>query len=134
MTGNLTAIVTNKTRYVDDNDNKVNLLSGLCRDVAVNAIIGKPTLKNWKCIVNFDSDYLNSNRLYTKFMMTYKTANSGMPLGIKFDIKDFKQPERLNLEGKALVVSLYRDSIGIYDSPRNDPNTGDPSRNMSGHT
>ena len=100
----------------------------------MNAIIGKPTLKNWKCIVNFDSDYLNSNWLYTKFMMTYKTANSGMPLGIKFDIKDFKQPERLNLEGKALVVSLYRDSIGIYDSPRNDPNTGDPSRNMSGHT
>ena len=92
MTGNLTAIVTNKTRYVDDNDNEVNLLSGLCRDVAVNAIIGKPTLKKRKFIMKFNSDDLISNRLNTKLLMTYKIAHYGIPPGIKSDIKDFKRP------------------------------------------
>ena len=42
----LTSIVTHKTHYVDDNDESVNLSFGLGRDIAVNSIIVKPTLKN----------------------------------------------------------------------------------------
>ena len=56
----------------------------------MNAIIGKPTLETWKFIVKFDYDYVISNRIYTKFPMTYKIANSGMTPGIKFNIKYFK--------------------------------------------
>ena len=87
LAGKLTAIVTYKTRYVYENYKSVNLSFGLFRDVAVNAIIGKPTLKTWRCIVKSDSDYLISIQIHTKFPMTYKIVNSGMPPSIKFDIK-----------------------------------------------
>ena len=40
----LTAIVTYKTLYVDENYNSVHLSFGLGRDVTVNFIIGKPAL------------------------------------------------------------------------------------------
>ena len=72
---------------MDDNDKSVNLSFGLGRDIAVNSIIGKPTIKTWKCIVKFNSDYLILNWLHTKFPMTYKIANSKMPSGIKLDTK-----------------------------------------------
>ena len=87
LDGKLTAIVTYKTRYVDENDKSVNLSFGLGRDFAVNDTIFKPTLKTCKFIVNFYSNYLISNWLHTKFPMTYKITNSGMPPGINFDIK-----------------------------------------------
>ena len=44
LDGKLTAIVTYKTLYVDENDNSVHLSFGLGRDVTVNVIIGKPAL------------------------------------------------------------------------------------------
>ena len=76
--------------------------------------------------MNFDSDYLILNRLHTKFLITYKKSNSGMPPGKKFDIKELKRPTRPTPEVKALVVSLDRDSIGIKYSSRNYSNTGGP--------
>ena len=76
--------------------------------------------------MNFYSYYLISNRLDTKFPITYKIDNSGMPPGIKFDIKEFKRPARPNPEGQALVVILDRDIIGINNSSSNYSNTGCP--------
>ena len=90
----------------------------------MNAIIFKPALKTWKCIVNFDSDYLISNQLNTKFQMTYKIANYGMPPGIKLDTKEFKRPARPTPEVQDLLVSLDRNISGINDISRNDSNTG----------
>ena len=52
--GKLTAIVAYYTRYTSVNKLPIFLSLGLGNEVAVNAIIGKPTLKEWKGCVDFN--------------------------------------------------------------------------------
>ena len=61
--GNLTAIVTNYTRYTSVNKLPILLSFGLGNEVAVNTIIGKPTLKEWKDGVDFNNDTFTSEEL-----------------------------------------------------------------------
>ena len=99
----------------------------------MNDIIVKPTLKTWKYIVSFYSYYLISNRLHTKIPMTYKIDHYGMTPGINSDIKDFKRPARPTIEGKALVVILDGDSIGIKIAPGMIPIRGSRFNNIHGY-
>ena len=54
--GKLTAIVTYYTRYMSVNKLPIFLSFGLGNEVAVNAIIGKATLKERKGYVDFNND------------------------------------------------------------------------------
>ena len=47
LKGKLTFLVTLKTRYKDVNKKSVLLSFGLGKYIAVNSIIGKPSLNNW---------------------------------------------------------------------------------------
>ena len=58
--GKLAAIVTYYTRYTSVNKFPIFLSFGLGNEVAVNTIIGKPTLKEWKGCVNFNNDTFTS--------------------------------------------------------------------------
>ena len=54
--GKLTAMVTYYTRYRSIDKISILLLFGLGKEVAVNAIIGKPTIDEWKGCVDFTRD------------------------------------------------------------------------------
>ena len=117
MGNKLTAMVTYKTRYFDDKHNPVTLSFGLGANVAVNAIIGKPTLHQWRCVLDFDSNSLISRDLNTKFPLNYNSANSGIPAHVKFNNDDFIRPPRSPPDGRVLIVSSDRDQLDPATTP-----------------
>ena len=116
----LSAVVTYITRYNDASGKPVTLSFGLGDDVTVNAIIGIPTFRAWKLILDISEDRAVSKLLNLFFDLDYKHAATGLPQGIKFERKDFVRPTRPNPIGKALVTRLTNiktDDIAL-------PNTG----------
>ena len=107
--GKLTAIVTYYTRYTSVNKLPILLSFGLGNEVAVNAIIGKPTLKEWKGCVNFNNDTFTSEELMLQFEMEYKVADAGLPRNVIFDNTGFVRPHAA-LSAGAHIVSMDRDS------------------------
>lgn len=74
--GKLTTLVTYYTRYTSSDKLPILLLFGLGKGVAVNAIIGEPTLKEWKGVIYFVRDCFTSIELILTFDMEYKMANT----------------------------------------------------------
>ena len=66
ISNQLTAVVTYKTRYVDTAGAPVELSFGLGQAIKVNAIIGLPTFKTWKLILD-----LEANRATSKILGVY---------------------------------------------------------------
>ena len=56
ISNQLTAIVTYKTRYVDTAGAPVELSFGLGKAIKVNVIIGLPTFKTWKLILDLEAN------------------------------------------------------------------------------
>ena len=105
--GKLTALVTYYTRYSFADKTPVFLSFGLGSEVAVNAIVGKPTLKAWKGCIDFASDTFTSENLRLAFAMEYKMADTGLPKDIIFDSTSFVRPRQTTQVG-AFVVSIDR--------------------------
>ena len=59
----LTAVVTYKTRYHDSNGKSVTLSFVLGLAIKVNAIVGLPTFRAWKLILDLDTNQLVSKKL-----------------------------------------------------------------------
>ena len=95
--GKLTAIVRYYTPYVSDENKPVLLSFGLGSGVAVRSIIGKPTLKAWKCIVDFGTNKLIAPGLQRRFDLEYEEARSGLPDGVTFQKQEFQRPQQLML-------------------------------------
>ena len=83
--GKLTAIVIYYTRYTSIDKFLILLSFGLGNEVAVNAIIGKPALKESKDCVDFNKDIFTSEKLMLQFNMEYKVAYTGLPKNVIFD-------------------------------------------------
>ena len=77
--GKLTTIVTYYTRHTSVNNLPILFSFGLGNEVAVNAIIGKPMLKEWNGCVNFNNDTFTSDHLMVQLDMEYKVADAGLP-------------------------------------------------------
>lgn len=119
--GKLTAIVRYKTRYVDSEGQPVTLAFGLGKDVAVNAVVGIPTLKHWGCAISFIDNTLQCLHIKKSFPLCYGTANKGLPAHIKFNVNtDFRRPRQPTAEGQAFLISLDKDCAGITDSSRHE--------------
>ena len=76
--GKLTIIVTYYTRYTYVYKLPILLSFGWGNEVAVNVIIGKPTLKEWEDYVDFNNDIFTSEEMMLQFDMEYKVADSGL--------------------------------------------------------
>ena len=59
----------------------------LGKEVAANAIIRILTLKKWKASIRFESNFLTSTLLQTKFTLIYKPSNTGLPSRVAFEYK-----------------------------------------------
>ena len=70
----LSAVVTYMTRYTDDNGKPITLSFGLGDDVTVNAIIGIPTFRAWKLILDISENRAISKLLSIFFDLDYKHA------------------------------------------------------------
>ena len=82
---------------------------GLGKDVAVKAIIEKPSLKKWKGCIDFAEDIFTSVELKLSFDMEYKMANAGLPNNKIFDSTSFVRPKS-NQSTAVQVMSIHRES------------------------
>ena len=101
-------MVTYHTRYASTDGKQVSLSFGLGNEVAVNAIVGKPTLKAWKGCIDFSNDMFTSEVLRLSFAMEYKMADTGLPPTVMFDSTSFVRPKP-NINIGAYVVSIDRE-------------------------
>ena len=87
----------------------VLLSFGLGKEVSVNAIIGKPTLKEWKGCVDFARDIFTCEELRVSFYMKYQMADLGLSKDVLFDSANFIRPTSVSAVG-AHIVSIDRNS------------------------
>ena len=115
--GKLTALVTYLTRYTTAVDKKpVTISFGLSNEVAVNAIVGKPTLKLWKGCIDFSTDTFTSEVLQLSFSMEYKMADTGLPSSVVFDSTKFVRPKAPDkVESYVLSIDM-ENSSATYDT------------------
>ena len=116
----LTAVVSYKTRYLKPDGTNMTLEFGLGESISVNAIIGLPTLKEWKMVIDMDSCTATSKLLNLNFELAFQHAASGFPDGVTFKKEDFVRPQRPTSSGLALFCktpSLTTDSDKNNDSP-----------------
>ena len=96
ISNQLTAVVTYKTRYVDTAGTPVELSFGLGKAIKVNAIIGLPTFKKWKLILDLDANRATSKILGVYFDLCFEHAAKGLPEDAIFDSTNFVRPPRPN--------------------------------------
>ena len=103
-TGKLTAVVTYKTRYMDEQGKRLTLSFGLGAAIRVNAIIGLPTLRKWKIVLDIDGKIASSKLINCYFDLKFQHAATGFPEGITFDPSSFVRPNQLTGTGLALLA------------------------------
>jgi hypothetical protein len=124
--GKLTALVRYKTQYKDELGTQLTLSFGLGSAVAVNAIIGIPTLKTWGCSICFISNVLQCTHIRKRLPLSYGVANMGLPSSVHFSTEtDFQRPRQQTNVGRAFVISLDDDAAAMTDSSRHDQKTSD---------
>ena len=116
--GQLTSIVTYHTQYKNKDGDAIKLSFGLGAEVAVNAIIGLPTLRKWGASIDIGKDTFITTLLDLSFPLLYKGADSGLPSTVKFDGKDFVRPRPVTAAGRAFVIQTDDSNEGITDSSR----------------
>ena len=102
--GKLTAVVTYKTRYFDSQGKKLTLSFGLGESIQVNAIIGLPTIKEWKLVLDVDGKIATSKEIGIDFDLCFQHAATGFPEGISFDPATFVRPQQVTNMGLSLLA------------------------------
>lgn len=102
----LSAAVTYKMRCVDATGKMIALSFGLGDAISVNAIIGLPTFKEWKLVLDVAEKRANSTVLGCYFDLTFNHAANGLPTGVTFTKDDFFLPPRHTAVGSQLVALL----------------------------
>ena len=102
----------------------MKLSFGLGESISVNAIIGLPTLKEWKLIMDMDSSCATSKLLGQEFPLTFKHAASGFPDGVAFAKEDFVRPLRHTPSGLSLLCQASTTALAtLATSPDTTPIT-----------
>ena len=68
------------------------ILFGLGDSVTVNSIVGIPTIKAWKSIIDFNANILVAKGLKTTFPLIYKATKHGLPVDTIFSDENFVRP------------------------------------------
>ena len=92
LSGNLTAIVRYWTRYTEPNGQRAVISFGLGRDIAVNSIIGVPTIRKWGMSMCFMSNTITAHHIKVKFSTVYERSKNGLPSSVEFDSSEFIRP------------------------------------------
>ena len=90
MHGELTALVRYHLRY-QLKGRPVVISFGLGADVAVNSIIGLPTLRQWGGLLDFCSNKFVAPAINTGFPLLYEPTKQGLPPSITFSENHFRQ-------------------------------------------
>ena len=86
--GNLISLLVYNTNNFHPNYTKrIKIEFGLGNKVAVNAIIGISTLKQWIASIIFEGNLINSPVLQTQCPLICKSANTGIPSSASFEYK-----------------------------------------------
>ena len=104
--GKLTAVVRYKSCYTDVNGDPILISFGLGKDVAVNAIVGIPFIKQWGLVLNFPKAQIESELTNVIFDMVFKEAKPGLPNSIQFDYSHFRRPGITTAVGKTLLTNI----------------------------
>ena len=115
----ITAIVIYYTRYISIANLPIFLSFCLGKEVTINAIIGKPILKEWKGCVNFNIDIFTSKELMLQFDMEYKVVDTGLPTNLIFDSTGFVRPHATFSTGPH-IVSITRGNNSATMHPESD--------------
>ena len=103
-------MVTYLTRYKLPCGKFATIKFGLGRDISVNAIIGIPTIKALKLLLDLDDNRCLSKVLGIWFPFVYTDAAPGLPAGVTFDSKDFVRPLCATKDGELLLTKLGTDA------------------------
>jgi len=102
--GKLTEVVTYHTQYTDTDGTPITLAFGLGTSIAVNTIIGLPTIRKWKACIDVGQDIVNSKLMNLIFPIHYHSADSGLPDNTVFTSKEFCRPRPITVSGHAYTV------------------------------
>ena len=84
----------------------VLLSFGLGETISVNAIIGLPTLRSWKMVLDIDEYQANSKTLNQYFELSYQHAATGLSSGITVSCNNVICPSRSNKIGRTIATNL----------------------------
>ena len=93
LSDKLTAVVTYYTQHKTADGEPVIISFGLGKSVLVNTIVGIPTIKKLKMVIDYDEDKCLSKALKLWFPLCYKEAATGLPPHINFNYEDFVRPQ-----------------------------------------
>ena len=114
--GKLTAVVRYHTRY--ELDGQRQLISfGLGSDIAVNGLIGLPTLREWKVVLDIHDGKAYSKNMTLQWPMEFTDAACGLPPQVKFAASDFVRPLQSTSEGKALAAIVKVPLPPLLETP-----------------
>jgi len=113
--GKLTSIVRYWIRY-SKNGKKEILSFGLGDSVAVNSLVGIPTIKRWQCLLDFEDNSMIARGLNTKFPFIFEATKHGLPPGVVFSPSDFVRP----LQGSMQSVTALLTNLGTSATPAKD--------------
>ena len=88
----LTALVTYKTAYTFEDGSPVTLTYGLGKHVAVNAILGLPTLRKLGIDINLFTSTITSTVIKVQFPIEFASANAALPPNSTFNAESFVRP------------------------------------------
>ncbi len=104
--GKLTALVRYHTRYVNEKKENELLSFGLGRGIAVNGLIGLPTLRAWKMVIDLDDSKVYSKSMRLSWKMEFIDAARGLPSDVTFNPDQFVRPRAPTKEGSTLATIL----------------------------
>lgn len=135
----LIAVVTYRTPYVDQGGKPITLSLGLGTNVSVRTIIGLPTLKQWKGVVDLVENTFTSHAFSRKFDLVFEEAEQGLPEGVQFQTSDFKRPHQSS-DGTMLKIAAKAQEARLLDSvltdgcdevlDNDDPNTSNKNEGI----
>ena len=106
MHGKLTALVRYHLRY-QLTGLPVIISFGLGADVAVNSIIGLPTLRQWGGLLDFNANKFVATSINTQFPILYEPTKQGLPPSITFNESMFTRPgSNKSFMGSALMTNI----------------------------
>ena len=114
--GKLTAVVTYKTRYTDTHGKPMLLSFGLGKSVAVNALIGLPTLTACKMILDLHENKAHSKEASIWFPITLSKAASGLPNHVNFSENSFIRPKHTPTSVSTYTITPQQKSVIFFNS------------------
>ena len=99
--------------------NGLLVVIGLGESVTVNAILGLPTIREWKLVLDVDDGKAMSKVLGIYFDLDFQHATQGFPQGVSFNKNQFVRPPTKTNASLALLNRVSTSNVIFHqDSHR----------------